>query len=209
MYDPNIGAYVYRYQDDQGNARTVWLENAASVSHKLELLKKYNVQGLTLENLPGDGLDLDLWPLMRNYQQGQLQDIKSNFLVEWTVKDASGQTVSEVRPLGESALALAAPNQPGALSVQAALKDRGQVLAELNSDQAVAVATYTPTPTPTPEFTPTPSPSPTPEFAQATANSQRERAVRTFDRIREGRAACVGRDLRDHRAERRRHLVAD
>ncbi len=36
VYDPNIGTYVYRYQDDQGNARTVWLENAASLSHKLE-----------------------------------------------------------------------------------------------------------------------------------------------------------------------------
>ena len=44
--------------------------------------------------LPSDGLDLDIWPLIRNFQQGQLQDIKSNFLVEWTVKDASGQTVS-------------------------------------------------------------------------------------------------------------------
>ena len=171
VYDPNIGAYVYRYQDDQGNARTVWLENAASMNHKLEILKKYNVQGLTLENMPGDGLDLDLWPLIRNFQQGQLQDIKSNFLVEWTVKDANGQTVSEVRPLGDAGLALAAPNQPGALSVQAALKDRGQVLARLSNDQAVAVATYTPTPTPTPEYTPTPSPSPTPEFAQATASN--------------------------------------
>ena len=35
VYDPNLGTYVYRYQDDQGNARTVWLENAASLSHKL------------------------------------------------------------------------------------------------------------------------------------------------------------------------------
>jgi hypothetical protein len=171
VYDPNIGTYVYRYQDDQGNARTVWLENAASMNHKLETLKKYNVQGLTLETMPGDGLDMDLWPLIRNFQQGQLQDIKSNFLVEWTVKDANGQTVSEVRPLGDAGLALAAPNQPGALAVEAALKDRGQVLARLSNDQAVAVATYTPTPTPTPEFTPTPSPSPTPEFAQATANN--------------------------------------
>ncbi len=171
VYDPNIGAYVYRYQDDQGVARTVWLENAASMNHKLEILKKYNVQGLTLESLPGDGLDIDLWPLMRNFQQGQLQDIKSNFLVEWTVKDANGQAVSEVRPLGESALALAAPSQPGALSIEAALKDRGQVLARLNSDDAVAVATYTPTPTPTPEFTPTPTATPTPEFAQATAKN--------------------------------------
>ncbi len=171
VYDPNIGAYVYRYQDDQGNARTVWLENAASLNHKLEVLKKYNVQGLTLETLPGDGLDLDVWPLMRNFQQGQLKDIKSNFLVEWTVKDANGQAVNEVRPLGENGLALAAPNQPGALKVEVALKDRGQVLARLSSDEAVAVATYTPTATPTPEFTPTPTATATPEFATAKAST--------------------------------------
>lgn len=185
VYDPNLGAYVYRYQDDQGNARTVWLENAASMNHKLEILKKYNVQGLTLETLPGDGLDVDLWPLMRNFQQGQLQDIRSNFLVEWTVRDSSGQTVSEVRPLAESALALAAPSQPGALLVEAALKDRGQVLAKLDSDQSIAVATYTPTPTPTPEFTPTPTPSPTPEFVQATARNNAN--------VRSGPSTAYGR----------------
>ncbi len=185
VYDPNIGTYVYRYQDDQGNARTVWLENAASLNHKLETLKKYNVQGLTLETVPGDGLDVDVWPLMRNFQQGQLQDIKSNFLVEWTVKDANGQVVSEVRPLGEAALALAAPNQPGALSVEAALKDRGQVLARINNDQAVAVATYTPTPTPTPEFTPTPTMTPTPEYAQAVAKNNAN--------VRSGPSTAYGR----------------
>ena len=171
VYDPNLGVYVYRYQDEQGNARTVWLENAASMNHKLEILKKYNIQGLTLETLPGDGLDLDLWPLIRNFQQGQLQEIKSNFLVEWTIRDSNGQIVSEVRPLEDPAIAIAAPYQPGALQVEAAIKDRGQVLARTNSDDAVAVATFTPTPTPTPIFTPTPTPSPTPEFVEARANT--------------------------------------
>jgi hypothetical protein len=171
VYDPNLGTYVYRYQDEQGNARTVWLENAASMNHKLETLKKYNVQGFTMEKLPADGLDVDLWPLMRNFQQGQLQDIKSNFLVEWTIRDANGQTVSEVRPLGDANFAIAAPNQPGALQIEAAIKDRGQVLAMANTGDAIAVATYTPTPTPTPVFTPTPTPSPTPEFAMARANN--------------------------------------
>lgn len=184
VYDPNIGTYVYRYRDDQGSDRTVWLENAASLNHKLETLQKYNVQGITMENLPGDGLDTDLWPLMRNFQQGALQDIKSNFLVEWTIKDANGQTVSEVLPLSTAALSIAAPGQPGALSVEAVLKDRGQVLARVNSD-AVAVATYTPTPTPTPEFTPTPSPSPTPEFAQARARNNAN--------VRSGPSTAYGR----------------
>ena len=153
VYDPNIGTYVYRYQDDQGTARTVWLENAASLSHKLDLLKKYNLQGFTLENLPADGLDTDLWSLMKNYQQGRVQPIENNFVVEWTVKGSDGQTTSETRPLADSKVAFAAPNVAGALQVEALIKDRGQVIARQSGDP-IAVATYTPMPTPTPMATP-------------------------------------------------------
>ena len=164
VYDPNIGTYVYRYQDDQGAARTVWLENAASLSHKLDLLKKYNLQGFTLENLPADGLDTDLWSLMKNYQQGRVQPIENNFVVEWTVKGSDGQTTSETRPLADSKVAFAAPNVAGALQVEALIKDRGQVIARQSGDP-IAVATYTPVPTPTPMATPTP------DFVEVTAKS--------------------------------------
>jgi spore germination protein YaaH len=164
VYDPNIGVYVYRYQDDQGNARTVWLENAASLSHKLDLLKQYNLQGFTLEHLPADGLDTDLWSLMKNYQQGRVQPIENNFVVEWTLKGSDGQSVSETRPLADSKVAFAAPNAAGALQVEALIKDRGQVIARQSGD-AIAVATYTPVPTPTP------MPTPTPDFVEVTAKS--------------------------------------
>jgi spore germination protein YaaH len=164
VYDPNIGTYVYRYQDDQGNARTVWLENAASLSHKLDILKKYNLQGFTLENLPADGLDTDLWSLMKNYQQGRVQPIENNFVVEWTVKGSDGQTTSETRPLADSKVAFAAPNVAGALQVEAIIKDRGQIIARQSGDP-IAVATYTPVPTPTP------MPTPTPDFVEVTAKS--------------------------------------
>jgi len=170
VYDPNIGTYVYRYQDDQGSARTVWLENAASLAHKLDILKRYNIQGFTMLNLPADGLDVDLWPLMKNYQQGRIDPIENNFVVEWTVTGSDGTTSSQVRPLTDPNIAFAAPNEAGNLMIEAAIKDRGQVIAR-ESAGSVAVATYTPVPTPTPEFTPTPSPSPTPEFAEVTANS--------------------------------------
>ena len=164
VYDPNIGTYVYRYQDDQGNARTVWLENAASLSHKLDLLKKYNLQGFSLENLPAGGLDTDLWSLMKNYQQGRVQPIENNFVVEWTVKGSDGQTTSETRPLADSKVAFAAPNVAGALQVEALIKDRGQIIARQSGD-AIAVATYTPVPTPTP------MPTPTPDFVEVTAKA--------------------------------------
>lgn len=171
VYDPNIGTYVYRYQDDQGNARTVWLENAASLSHKLELLTRYNLQGFTVENLPGDGVDADLWPLMRDFQQGSVQPFQSDFAVEYTIKGSAGQTVSQVRPLSDADAVLAAPIDQGALQIEAAIKDRGQIIAQAETGPAVVIATFTPVATPTPLFTPTPTPSPTPEFAEFTAQS--------------------------------------
>ena len=167
VYDPNIGTYVYRYQDDQAAARTVWLENAASLSHKLDLLKQYNIQGVTVENLPADGLDADLWRLMRDYQQGRSSPIDSNFAVQWTVKGSDGKQVSQVRPLTDPGVALAAPVAAGDVQIEAAIVDRGRVVHK-ESAAGVTVATYTPTPTPTPVFTPTPVASPTPSFAQMT-----------------------------------------
>jgi uncharacterized protein YraI len=170
VYDPNIGTYVYRYQDEQGNARTVWLENAASLAHKLDILRNYNAQGFTLENLPADGLDMDLWPLMREYQQGSITPIQSNLAVEWTLQGPNGQKISQVRPLTDPNLSLQAPEEPGEFQVQAAIVDRGQVL-QTTMGTPIAVATYTPSPTPTPEFTPTPEATPTPVTAELSVTS--------------------------------------
>ena len=107
---------------------------------------------------------------MKNYQQGRVQPIENNFVVEWTMTGSDGKAVSQVRPLADSGVAFAAPDDAGNLQIEAVIKDRGQVIARQNADP-VAVATYTPVPTPTPEFTPTPTPSPTPEFAEVTANA--------------------------------------
>jgi len=170
VYDPNLGTYIYRYQDDQGNARTVWLENAASLSHKLDLLKRYNIQGVTLENVPADGQDADLWRLMREYQQGRVTPINSSFAVQWTVKGSDGNLISEVRPFADAAVALAAPLAAGEVQVEAAIVDRGHVIHK-ETVAGITVATYTPSPTPTPVFTPTPMPTATPSVAQLTVKN--------------------------------------
>ena len=169
VFDPNIGTYVYRYKDDQGNARTVWLENAASLSHKLKLISRYNIRGFTVENLPADGMDKDLWPLIRNFQQGKADPINNSFMVEWTIRSSSGEVLREMRALNAGATNLKAPQQPGELQIQAALVDRGQVFSTRNA--VGAVATYTPTPSPTPIYTPTPEPSATPSVAQFLVSS--------------------------------------
>jgi len=85
--------------------------------------------------------------------------------VQWTVKGSDGKQVSQVRPLTDPGVALAAPIAAGDVQIEAAIVDRGRVVHK-ESAAGVTVATYTPTPTPTPVFTPTPVASPTPDFAQ-------------------------------------------
>ena len=85
--------------------------------------------------------------------------------MQWTVKGSDGKQVSQVRPLTDSGVALAAPIAAGDVQIEAAIVDRGRVVHK-ESAAGVTVATYTPTPTPTPVFTPTPVASPTPNFAQ-------------------------------------------
>ena len=87
--------------------------------------------------------------------------------MQWTVKGSDGKQVSQVRPLTDSGVAMAAPVAAGEVQIEAAIVDRGRVVHK-ESAAGVTVATYTPTPTPTPVFTPTPVASPTPNFAQMT-----------------------------------------
>jgi hypothetical protein len=166
VYDPNLGTYVYRYRDDQGGARTVWLENAASLSHKLQTLSHYNVRGFVVENLPGGGQDPDLWTLMRNYQQGQAQPFNSNFMVQWTVKDSQGDVITQTEPVANAKMAMLAPGHPGPLNIAAAIEDRQQIVG-LATSQDIAVATYTPVASPTPV---PPTATPTPSLAQITVS---------------------------------------
>ena len=202
VYDPNIGTYVYRYQDDQGAARTVWLENAASLSHKLDLLKKYNLQGFTLENLPADGLDTDLWSLMKNYQQGRVQPIENNFVVEWTVKGSDGQTTSETRPLADSKVAFRgaqrrrrAPgrgvdqgSRPGDRPPERRPDRGGDLHAGADADADAHAH---------------------PGLCRSDGQVQRQRALRAGHRLSEGRHAEGRRDLSRQRPERDGRLVAD
>ena len=207
VYDPNIGTYVYRYQDDQAAARTVWLENAASLSHKLDLLKQYNIQGVTVENLPADGLDADLWRLMRDYQQGRTSPIDSNFAVQWTVKGSDGKQVSQVRPLTDPGVALAAPvargrradrgrhrgSRPRRSQGKCSGRHRGNLHAHADSDAGVHAHARGES------------------HAELRPDDDRERAGQRalwpWHRLRQDRRRAGRRDLPHHRQERSRRLV--
>ncbi|MFQ5886578.1 MAG: hypothetical protein ACE5II_05015, partial [Anaerolineae bacterium] len=59
--DEEVGAYWYTYVDEKGAEHTLWLENAASIAHKLELAARFNLGGVALQDLLEEGNDERIW----------------------------------------------------------------------------------------------------------------------------------------------------
>ncbi|MEZ4674209.1 MAG: hypothetical protein R2932_08210 [Caldilineaceae bacterium] len=68
--DPETGAYYYTYQDAQNVERTVYIEDASSISHKLSLLSKYNVMDVALRPPASAGIDPNIWSVLLQFQTG-------------------------------------------------------------------------------------------------------------------------------------------
>jgi uncharacterized protein YraI len=131
--DAEIGMYTYKYTDDQGFERTVYIENASSISHKLNLLDKYNVSDVTLR--AGGDVDPNLWNVLLQFQQGaELSTSSGNISVAYAVYKADGSLLaSNVRPLEDSRLALPVA-EGGELRIEAQLvSERGEALSPLQS----------------------------------------------------------------------------
>lgn len=168
-FDDAIGMFTYDYRDDAGYQRTVWIENAASIARKLELIGAYNLQGVTLEALLEPSYDPDIWSVVREFLAGEQASRSSNFSVVWTVTDSAGNVTQEERPFDAASFSLTPPQAEGELKISANIADNGKMLAS-GPAIALAMATATPTPSPTPEVPPTPTPTPMPDFASVVAN---------------------------------------
>ena len=130
-WDTEIGAYHYTYIDDQGLERTVFIENAQSLAHKLTLLQKYNVRNVVLRTPSSGDIDPNTWNVLLQFQQGgELSSTASQMSVAYRVLGGDGQVVmSDVVPLNESQLTFPAPAAAGELRVEAQLVgDRGEAL---------------------------------------------------------------------------------
>ncbi len=159
--DESVGMQTYQYVDMQGYPRTIWLENAASLSHKLSLISRYNLGGVVLQSLLAADSDPEIWQVARAFQAGELTERQSQLALAWRVSSPSGgELASDQRPLNEDQFAVPVPDRPGeTVQIEAAIVDNGRpVLAQ--GQAALAVATRTPTPTPVPAVAATPTPTP-------------------------------------------------
>jgi uncharacterized protein YraI len=132
-FDETIGGYTYKYMDAQGLERTVYIENATSISHKLKLLRKYNITDVSLE-ATGD-IDPNIWNTLLQFQQGQeLTSAGGQISIAYTVYGSDNSVVaSNVRPLEDARYAFTT-DKSGELRVEAQLvTDRGEALSAMQS----------------------------------------------------------------------------
>ncbi len=177
QFDETLFQYWYKYLDEQGNERTVWIENAASMAYKLEILDKFNVTRVTSQHLMSGDADPAIWDVLRAYlNQEQAVISPADYVISWVVVDAEGNVIQQGEsPITGEVIRVKAPEQ-GEFRVQASLKEGTHMVGE-PGEVVMAVATHTPTPTPlptatpTPKFTPTPTMTPTPETATVRVNA--------------------------------------
>ena len=183
QFDRDSGAYWYAYLDEQDVQRTVYIENAASIAHKLQFVARYNLRGVAIDNLLNESNDAQIWSVMRQFLDLVIPPVDSQYSVIWRVQNESGGVISEqIADLSSPNYSWTAPEGGGAYEVEASIaSNRNSSIALPRGNVAVLVATPTPTPSPTPLPSPTPEveatePPPPPVVAAAPPVEEEEEA---------------------------------
>jgi hypothetical protein len=182
-FDEQTGYYWFTYTDDKGE-HTVWLENATSMAHKLDLVSKHNLKGVSVQGLLSAGIDERMWEILRTYLKSVTPEADTQFAVVWTVESAVGASLTqEVGSLTDPVFAWTAPVEGGEYSISAVISaDGGETAGTEGGRVSFTVSEPTPTPTPQPTATPTPrstsssspsqpAPTPAPPSAPAPAGT--------------------------------------
>ena len=122
-WDDGIGMYTYSYIDDQGFERTVYIENAGSMAHKLDIFQEYNVRDVMLQVHPAGDVDPNIWNVLLQFQNnGDMSATSNQLSVAYTVYDNGGNVVAQdVRPLDNPAMAFLPADADAELRIEATI----------------------------------------------------------------------------------------
>ncbi len=142
-YDAATGLYSFGYKDDKGQAHTVWLESADSLSKRINLAMTFNVRGIALRDVAADGMDARGWDALKQYRQTQSPSYKSTLAIVWRV---NGQVAGKA-PLTDPKFVWTAPSETGDQKVEAAFSfDDGKSTAGSTGATTVQVMNVAPPP---------------------------------------------------------------
>ncbi|MBN1995016.1 MAG: cellulase family glycosylhydrolase [Anaerolineae bacterium] len=165
QFDSASGAYWFAYLDDNNVQHTVYLESAASMARKLQLVAQYNLRGVAVQNLSQENNNASTWAMVRNFLDLVIPPVESQYAVVWQVQNQEGGVIAEhMTDLSNPNYTWTAPEAGGSYLIGATIVEGQHSAAAIpRGEVAVLVATPTPSPTPTPLPTPTPEIPPTPE----------------------------------------------
>ncbi len=215
MYDEGAHTYWFRYRDDRNQEHTVWLENAASIAHKLGILARYNLRGVAFQHLLEEGNDDQVWQAVREFHTLTVPAMTDRFSVVWTITDESGQVVDTLTTsLSEPQFGWAAPKDTGQYTIVAAVSSdlgetttvQGQTQLQVGKGivppeaeptkvdpEAEPTKKAEPTPTPAPTATPKPEPTPEPTKVQVAAAGQEATVTSNVLNLRAGPGTNYGK----------------
>lgn len=145
QYDADTMTYRYAFADATGQTQTVWLNTAASLKKKLDMLKQYNLRAVSVRGLDGAGAGTEaIANAINNMNNATAQAAAPASALVWSVNGVNDANAKGM------VYEWTAPAQAGKYVVGASLT--GQ-----NDRGAVNVEVVLPTPTPVP---PTATPKP-------------------------------------------------
>ena len=120
-WNDTSNGYSYSYIDDQGFERTVFIENAGSLTSKLNLLASYNIRDVSIRVPESGDVDENIWDILLQFQQGaDLVAEMGQHSVSYTVYDSSGNVIGQdIRPLEAPAARFQQVSNDGAVRVEA------------------------------------------------------------------------------------------
>ncbi len=95
QFDKASGAYWYAFLDPNGAQRTIYLENAASIARKLQLLAQYNLRGVAIQGLLREDNDAQIWNVIRQFLELVIPPIENQYSVVWRVQGQDGGIIDE------------------------------------------------------------------------------------------------------------------
>ncbi|MBI3915200.1 MAG: hypothetical protein HY327_13570 [Chloroflexi bacterium] len=136
-FDASTGLYTFTYKDNKNVLHTVVIENAESISKKLNLALQYNLRGVALRDLNADTIDPRVWDALKLYRDLQSPNLKGNLAIVWRVNNQSiGKTT-----VSDPKQQWTAPKTTGDAKIEALLSfDAGQTGTGTASSVTIQVA---------------------------------------------------------------------
>ncbi len=94
QFDPDSGLYLLT-QISNNTPRAIYLENAASLARKLQLVAQYNLRGVAVQNLFDDDSDFENRAVIRHFIDLALSPTEGQHAVVWQVKNQDGGIIAE------------------------------------------------------------------------------------------------------------------